>query len=126
MFKFLKEKLRQWTEKIAKAPKQVKEKEEKKEKVAKAQKEKAKKEIKEKIKPVEQRGDIEKNIFQKIGERVSKVKITEEDFEKYNEELEILLLENNVAFEVVDKIIKALKEQIVGKEFLKKEIDGQI
>lgn len=124
MFKFLKEKLKQWTEKIAKNPKAVEEKE--KERVAKSRKEKAEKRIKEKLKPIEEKGEIEKNIFQKIGERVNKVKISEEDFEKYNEELEILLLENNVAFEVVDEVIKALKEKIVRKEFLKKEVDGQI
>ena len=38
----------------------------------------------------------------------------------------MLLLENNVALEVAEKIIKELKEEIVGKEFLKKEIEGQI
>lgn len=127
MFKFLKEKLKQWTEKISKSTKPAeKEKKEKKAKAAKDKKEAAKKQIKEKLKPVEEKGAVEKNIFQRIGERASKVKISEEDFEKYNEELEIMLLENNVAFEVVDKIIKSLKEQIVGKELLKKEIDGQI
>ncbi len=119
MFKFLKEKLKQWTEKLAKSPKPTE-----KEKVAK--KEKAKKKIKEKLKPVEEKGEIEKNIFQRIKEKAGKVKITEEDFEKYNEDLEVLLLENNVAFEVVDRIIKRLKEEIVEKEFLKKEADGQI
>jgi len=119
MFKFLKEKLKQWTEKITKSPKPVE-----KEKTAK--KETAKKKIKEKLKPVEEKGEVEKNIFQRIKEKAGKVKISEEDFSKYDEELEILLLENNVAFEVVDVIIKRLKEEIVGKEFLKKEVDGQI
>ena len=38
----------------------------------------------------------------------------------------MLLLENNVALEVAEKIIKELRDKIVGKEFLKKEIEGQI
>ena len=37
-----------------------------------------------------------------------------------------MLLENNVAFEVVDKITKKLEEELVGKELLKKEVEGQI
>lgn len=56
----------------------------------------------------------------------SKVKISEKDFEVYEEELELLLLENNVALEVAEKIVKQLREEIVGKEFLKKEVAGQI
>ncbi|MDD5700234.1 MAG: signal recognition particle-docking protein FtsY [Candidatus Nanoarchaeia archaeon] len=157
MFKFLKEKLKQWTEKIAKSPKSIKEeKPAKKEKASKRGKAgKTKKEVSKKTKTKEismpakfnsgtesYESDLEKlkeiveeedtgkelpkSFFQRVKEKAGKVKISEEDFEKYNEELEILLLENNVAFEVVDKIIKILKEQIVGKELLKKEVDGQI
>jgi len=158
MFKFLKEKLKQWTEKISGSskPEEVKEKSvSKKSKSAKketpkktASKKTKKKEIKmplkfnagmqnyesdfeklkEEIEETEEndRKDLPKSFFQKIKEKAGKVKISEEDFTKYDEELEILLLENNVAFEVVDIIIKRLKESIVGKELLKKEIDGQI
>jgi fused signal recognition particle receptor len=64
--------------------------------------------------------------FKKIFSKITKVKISEEDFEIYSEELEMLLLENNVALEVAEKIIEMLKEKIVGKEFLKKEIEAQI
>jgi len=38
----------------------------------------------------------------------------------------MLLLENNVALEVAEKIIGMLKEKIVGKELLKKEIESEI
>jgi fused signal recognition particle receptor len=122
MFKFLKEKLKQWTEKISKSPK-IEEKEIPKKSVSK----KVEK-LKENIKELEEENEKElpKSFFEKIREKARKVKISEEEFEKYDEELEILLLENNVAFEVVDRIIKRLKENIVGKELLKKEIDGQI
>ncbi len=67
-----------------------------------------------------------KGFFKKIFSGINKVKISEEEFESYKEELEMILLENNVALEVSDKIIQQLKERIVGKEFLKKEIEGQI
>ncbi|MGY4884609.1 MAG: signal recognition particle-docking protein FtsY [Nanobdellota archaeon] len=67
-----------------------------------------------------------KGFFGKIFSKISKVKITEEDFEAYSSDLEMILLENNVALEVSEKIIKQLRENLVGKEFLKKEIEGQI
>jgi len=113
MFKFLKEKISKWVKKVSKEEKEIKKPEEKE-----------KKEPKEKIikkKPEEKRG-----FFQKISEKINKIKITEEQFEVYSEELEMLLLENNVALEVAEKIIKELKEKIVGKELLKKEIESEI
>ena len=62
-----------------------------------------------------------------FGKLISKkVTISEKDFDVYAEELEMLLLENNVALEVAEKIIKRLREEIVGKELLKKEIEGEI
>ncbi len=67
-----------------------------------------------------------KPFFQKLGVKISKVKISEQDFDVYAEELEMLLIENNVALEVAEKMIKQLREEIVGKEMLKKEIQGQI
>lgn len=126
MFKFLKEKINNWAKKVSK------EKEEEK-KESKKVLETLKKDIKEAPKPkVKKKPEIkeapkeEKGFFQKIKEKVNKVKISEEEFDIYSEELELLLLENNVALEVAEKIIKELKEKIVGKELLKKEIEGEI
>jgi fused signal recognition particle receptor len=68
----------------------------------------------------------EKGFLKKITSKISKIKISEKEFEIYSEELEMLLLENNVALEVTEKIIQDLKENIVGKELLKKEIDNEI
>ena len=107
MFKFLKEKIRNWTKKISKEKSEEIEKPVKKIKLEK---------------PVEK----EAGIFKKISEKIKKIKISEKEFEIYSEELDMLLLENNVAFEVSEKIIQKLKEKIVGKEFLKKEIEGEI
>src|SRR3989344_1968950 len=67
-----------------------------------------------------------KGFFQRIISKITKVKISEKDFDVYAEELETLLLENNVALEVSEKIIKELKDKIVGKELSKKEIGSEI
>ncbi|MBU2504105.1 MAG: signal recognition particle-docking protein FtsY [Nanoarchaeota archaeon] len=67
-----------------------------------------------------------KSFFQKITSKIQKIKISEKEFEVYSEELRMLLLENNVAYEVADKIIEKLGEEIIGKEFLRKEIESEI
>lgn len=56
----------------------------------------------------------------------SKKTITDKQFMEYSEDLEMILLENNVALEVSDKIIEELKNNIVGKELSKKEIQDTI
>ena len=117
-------------------------------------KEETQEEVKEEIKPIEEHEYVEpkqkifdkkerevsekiledikieeekkKGFFKKIFSGINKIKISEEEFEKYFEDLEYLLLENNVALEVSEKIIQELKEKIVGKEFSKKEIEEKI
>ena len=130
MFKFLKEKINNWAKKISKD----KEKEVEIE-ISKEEKEKIKKEVKkaEKERKTHETSlakvsetKEKKGFFRKIRDKIKKIKISEKDFEIYGEELEMLLLENNVALEVTEKIIKELKEKIVGKELLKKEIEYEI
>jgi len=113
MFKFLKDKIGNWAKKISEKTEVVE--------TIKKVKEKPKKITK----PSPESRET-KNIFKKITSKISKVKISEKDFEIYAEELKMLLLENNVALEVSEKMIKELKEQIVGKELLKKEIENEI
>jgi fused signal recognition particle receptor len=61
-----------------------------------------------------------KSFFQKI---ISKKRtISPEEFREYSEDLEMILLENNVALEVAEKIINELEEKITSKELTKKEI----
>jgi len=67
-----------------------------------------------------------KSFFRKITSKISKVKFSENDFEEYAEDLEMLLIENNVALEVAEKIIEKLREKLVGQEFLKKELEGLV
>ena len=154
MFSKLKEKLKAWTKSFVKekevAPKGVPSKEGKettKEKIKKLEKEitkskeivkQAQREKTDKIveKIIEEKAEKEEfeekkekkaeSIFSMLKSKITKTRITEEQFEVYAEELEMLLIENNVALEVAEKIIKELKEQIVGKELLKKEIESEI
>jgi fused signal recognition particle receptor len=78
------------------------------------------------LKDIKQEEKEKKSFFNRIFSKITKVKISEESFEVYADELETLLIENNVALEVAEQIIKKLNERIVGKEFLKKEIESQI
>ncbi|MBS3150349.1 signal recognition particle-docking protein FtsY [Candidatus Woesearchaeota archaeon] len=54
-----------------------------------------------------------KSFFEKI-KGITRVKISEEKFEKLFEDLETVLLENNVAFDVIDKIKEDLKVDLVN------------
>jgi fused signal recognition particle receptor len=119
MFKFLKEKIENWTKNLTKRAEESEEKSKEKKKIKKVIKVKLEPEIKEIKKE-------DKGFFQKIGEKINKIKISEKEFEIYEEELETLLLENNVALEVAEKIVQDLKERIIEKEFLKKEVETEI
>lgn len=151
MFKLLKEKLKSWAKKISEKTETIEE-----DKKLVETKEKPKKEIKEtsipekfepglqkdvpdteKIKEIE--NDLhkviektkefepgEKGFFKKVTSKIRKIKISEKEFDVYSEELEMLLLENNVALEVAEEIISKLKIEIIGKEFLKKEAEEEI
>src|SRR3972149_4976960 len=142
MFKFLKEKLKSWTEKVSKKVEKV----EKPEVSNKKLKKEKKKDIpvpmefnagmKQFQPDLEKIGEIQKEIeeekvgtesfFKKITSRITKIKVSEKEFDIYAEDLEMLLLENNVALEVSEEIIRKLREKMVGKELLKKEIENEI
>ena len=55
--------------------------------------------------------------FSKTVSKFKKKTITKEDFEKIWLDLEMFLLEINVAFDIVEKIEKALKEEIIGNSY---------
>ncbi len=79
--------------------------------------------VEEIIEEPKEKESEKKGFFKKI---TSKRKISESDFESYSEDLEMILLENNVALEVTEKIIENLKEKIIGKEISKKELENEI
>jgi len=81
---------------------------------------------------VEQLKDIEeepikekKSFFSKIKSSFA-YKITQEEFEKIFEDLEMLLLENNVALEAVEDIKEKLSKNLVGKEIKKDDLEEEI
>ena len=149
MFKFLKEKLQKT---LSKFSKEVKSKSEEvpavettpeitqikdKIKPKKIKRDKSKKLIKpfEQItKEIEDKQKIDEKIrevlepekkgfIKRITEKVTTKKLPEKQFDSIFEELEIALLENNVALEVIDKIKRDLKEQLVEKPIFRKNID---
>ena len=117
-------------EKIKEIEEEIKEKviEEKKTvtEIIEPKKELEKKEESKTVTEIIEKPKEKKSFFENIKSKITKVKISEKDFDVYADELEMLLLENNVALEVTEKIIKRLKEEIVGKELLKKEGEGEI
>lgn len=78
-----------------------------------------KEEVKEIEKPKEK-----KSFLKKLTSK--KKTITVDEFMNHADDLEMILLENNVALEVSEKIIEELKEKIVGIELNKKEIEELI
>lgn len=143
MFKFLKEKLSNWAKKISKKEEEQPEPEAKRpakkdttedggkksEPKESAKKYLKKEAIKEEVteSTSERSEEPEKEgFFSRLRSKISKSEVTTEEFEFYSEDLRMLLLENNVAFEAADRVITALKEMIVGKELLKKEVEQYI
>src|SRR3989344_2468941 len=147
MFKFLKEKLKNAVEIFSKkaeeeAKEEVKEeikeeikeekpKKEKKEK--KQEKTQEKKEIPadEKIeeKPLEKKEEAKeekKGFFEKIKEKITTVKISGDKFDELFSELEIVLLENNVAVEIIDKIKEDLNKSLVEKQIKRGDVEKEI
>jgi len=66
------------------------------------------------------------NFFSKLKQKLSTSKLSKEQFEEIFEDLEITLLENNVALETVDKIKENLEKDLVDTLIEKKEIDNKI
>lgn len=134
MFKFLKEKLKSWFKSSAKEAekaeiieKPVEKKPEKKEEVKEIEPtEKIKiKEAEEKVKEKEKALEKKKSFFERIG-LIRKYKISEEHFSEIFENLELVLLENNVALEVVDYLKENLKKELLNLEIDKKKIEETI
>lgn len=139
MFKLLKERLGKWAKKVSEKSESVEEKPKETEKkpekeikeiavpqkfnIATQKTEPDLEKLKEKAEEIEEE-QKEKKKFKFPS--LNKVKISEKEFDIYAEELQMLLLENNVAFEVTEKMIQKLKEKIVGQELLKKEVEGEI
>ncbi len=65
----------------------------------------------------------EGGFFARLARKITASKLKEEDFNSFFDEFEMILLENNVALEVVDKIKEGLKKNLVGQQFKKSEVE---
>lgn len=74
-------------------------------------------------KPIEEEPKKE-GFFKKLKKSVTTKKINDSQFEEFFYDLELALLENNVAVEVIEKIRDSLKMDIVNISIEKKEIDN--
>ena len=126
MFGALKEKLKKWVNKNKESPEQQVEKPKKKKDVKKSKSPKKKKdELEQSLEETINAPIEEKGFFTKFKKR-----LTEEKFEELFEELEIILLQNNVAYESVESIKNSLAERLIGNDLkevnLAKELKNSI
>ncbi len=86
----------------------------------------AKTEAHEESKEAERSKNVEeeraKTFAQKIKEVVVKKTLTEQEFDKLFWDVEVVLLQNNVALEVIEKIKSDLKKELVDKKVFRREI----
>jgi len=134
MFKFFKDKVKGALKKFSKkVEEEVKDEEQEiiKE-VVKPKKKAAKKKVVKKIgkkevkKKVEEKEEVKKGIFGRIKEKIITKRISESKFDELYSDLEMVMLENNVALEVVDKIKDDLKEKLVDKPILRGEVSKKV
>ena len=113
-----------------KAEETVKEKLEKKETPSAHELAERKPEVKEKLKEitpkVEEEPKKEKSFFGKLKEKIVTKKINETQFDDLFWNLEVILLENNVAVEVIEKIKQDLKTTLVDKPIPRGAIEKTI
>jgi len=129
MFKFLKDKLKDVVKKFSKEveeePIKTEKVEEIKEEAIKPRLEESEKLVIEKepvkdvraekpldIKPVKE-SEKEQGFFKKLTKKITSKRIDEDKFEELFQDLELILLENNVAVEVIDKIKESMKIDLV-------------
>ncbi len=88
--------------------------------------EKIKKEVKTIEARREQQEEKKEGFFSKIFSKFSVAKITQEQVDEIFQDLELILLENNVALEVVDEIKNGLSKELVGTEIKKEDIEKKV
>ncbi len=85
-----------------------------------------KKEEIEEVKEEKTEQEAKKGFFGIIKEKITTTKISEDKFEELFYDLELVLLENNVAFEVVDKIKEDLKKGIIDKPIKRGQVEVEL
>ncbi|MBI2671620.1 signal recognition particle-docking protein FtsY [Candidatus Woesearchaeota archaeon] len=152
MFKFFKDKIKQAIANVTKKVEKeaVEETEEKKEELREEEikeeikeKEKPKKEKKKLVKKVEKEAVAEieetkeefkeepkeeekKSLFKRLTEKITLTKISGEKFNEIFHDMEIALLENNVAEEVVERIKSGLEKDIINNPIKRNKVSDTI
>jgi len=75
---------------------------------------------------IPEKKEEKKGILSKIKEKITTRKISDDQFEKLFWDLEVALLENNVAVEVIDKIKQGLKTDLVDIPLERKQIENKV
>jgi len=85
--------------------------------------------VKEKPKEIEVKEEVKeekRGFFEKVVKKVVEKKLSEEEIEKILKELRIVLMENDVAFETVEKISNDLKNDLIGQEVKRGSVETTI
>ncbi|MBI2655982.1 signal recognition particle-docking protein FtsY [Candidatus Woesearchaeota archaeon] len=88
-------------------------------------KEDTKKLIESSQKPAEKEPE-KKGFFASLTEKITTTKINEEQFDRLFSDMELALMENNVAIEVIEKIKNDLKEELVEKPIRRTKVEETI
>ena len=67
-----------------------------------------------------------KGFFARLQSKFNTVRLNQETFNEFFEKLELLLLENNVALEVVDKIRNDMEKKLLNIEIKKENLESEI
>ncbi len=67
-----------------------------------------------------------KGFFGRITDKVTKIAISEQRFDELFYDLEVALLEGNVAVEVIDKIKADLKARLIGKPIARARVNDEV
>lgn len=128
MFGILKKKLKEVFSKAEKELQQEvkEEKQEIKEEIKKIEKEE--KECKEAkiIEKVEELEEKKAGFLSKLKKAVTTIKLSEQAFDKFFSDLELVLIENNVALEAIDHLKDELKKDLMGIEIKKGQTEAEV
>lgn len=93
---------------------------------AKIENEEPKPDLKSLKKEIPKEEPEKKGFFTKITETFTKFQLSEEKFEELFWELEVVMLENNVAVEVIDKIKADMKKELMAGKMTRKGVEEVI
>lgn len=74
----------------------------------------------------QEKEEKKEGFFSRLAKGFTSMKLSEDAFNEFFTELEEILIENNVALEAIDALKIKLKEELVGKEIKKSEVEKKI